>query len=250
MSDMNPDLSGKVILVTGASRGIGKAIADRLAAASFTVIGTATTEEGAAGIDARLNPAGGAGLVLDVSDQSSVDAALAQINTQFGAPLVLVNNAGITRDNILMRMKPEEWDSVVQTNLSSIYRLSKACLRGMTKARWGRIVTITSVVGSMGNAGQSNYAATKAGAEGFTRALAREVGSRAITVNAVAPGFIDTDMTRELPSDNRDALLGQIPLGRLGQPDEIAETVCFLVGDGAAYITGETIHVNGGMHMA
>lgn len=237
-------------MVTGASRGIGKAIADRLAAASFTVIGTATTEQGAAGIDARLNPVGGAGLVLDVSDQSSVDAALAQINTQFGAPLVLVNNAGITRDNILMRMKPEEWDSVVQTNLSSIYRLSKACLRGMTKARWGRIVTITSVVGSMGNAGQSNYAATKAGAEGFTRALAREVGSRAITVNAVAPGFIDTDMTRELPSDNRDALLGQIPLGRLGQPDEIAETVCFLVGDGAAYITGETIHVNGGMHMA
>ena len=246
---MNTESRG-IALVTGASRGIGKAIADRLAAASFTVIGTATTEEGAARIDARLNPAGGAGLVLDVSDQSSVDAALAQINTQFGAPLVLVNNAGITRDNILMRMKPEEWDSVVQTNLSSIYRLSKACLRGMTKARWGRIVTITSVVGSMGNAGQSNYAATKAGAEGFTRALAREVGSRAITVNAVAPGFIDTDMTRELPSDNRDALLGQIPLGRLGQPDEIAETVCFLVGDGAAYITGETIHVNGGMHMA
>ena len=246
---MNTESRG-IALVTGASRGIGKAIADRLAAASFTVIGTATTEEGAAGIDARLNPAGGAGLVLDVSDQSSVDAALAQINTQFGAPLVLVNNAGITRDNILMRMKPEEWDSVVQTNLSSIYRLSKACLRGMTKARWGRIVTITSVVGSMGNAGQSNYAATKAGAEGFTRALAREVGSRSITVNAVAPGFIDTDMTRELPSDNRDALLGQIPLGRLGQPDEIAETVCFLVGDGAAYITGETIHVNGGMHMA
>ena len=246
---MNTESRG-IALVTGASRGIGKAIADRLAAASFSVIGTATTEEGAAGIDARLNPAGGAGLVLDVSDQSSVDAALAQINTQFGAPLVLVNNAGITRDNILMRMKPEEWDSVVQTNLSSIYRLSKACLRGMTKARWGRIVTITSVVGSMGNAGQSNYAATKAGAEGFTRALAREVGSRAITVNAVAPGFIDTDMPRELPSDNRDALLGQIPLGRLGQPDEIAETVCFLVGDGAAYITGETIHVNGGMHMA
>ena len=246
---MNTESRG-IALVTGASRGIGKAIADRLAAASFSVIGTATTEEGAAGIDARLNPAGGAGLVLDVSDQSSVDAALAQINTQFGAPLVLVNNAGITRDNILMRMKPEEWDSVVQTNLSSIYRLSKACLRGMTKARWGRIVTITSVVGSMGNAGQSNYAATKAGAEGFTRALAREVGSRAITVNAVAPGFIDTDMTRDLPSDNRDALLGQIPLGRLGQPDEIAETVCFLVGDGAAYITGETIHVNGGMHMA
>lgn len=239
-----------IALVTGASRGIGKAIADRLAAVSFTVIGTATTEEGAAGIDARLNSVGGAGLVLDVSDQNSVDTALAQINTQFGAPLVLVNNAGITRDNILMRMKPEEWDSVVQTNLSSIYRLSKACLRGMTKARWGRIVTITSVVGSMGNAGQSNYAATKAGAEGFTRALAREVGSRAITVNAVAPGFIDTDMTRDLPSDNRDALLGQIPLGRLGQPDEIAETVCFLVGDGAAYITGETIHVNGGMHMA
>jgi len=246
---MNTESRG-IALVTGASRGIGKAIADRLAATSFTVIGTATTEEGAAGIDARLNPAGGAGLVLDVSDQNSVDAALTQINAQFGAPLVLVNNAGITRDNILMRMKPEEWDSVVQTNLSSIYRLSKACLRGMTKARWGRIVTITSVVGSMGNAGQSNYAATKAGAEGFTRALAREVGSRSITVNAVAPGFIDTDMTRELASDNRDALLGQIPLGRLGQPDEIAETVCFLAGDGAAYITGETIHVNGGMYMA
>ena len=245
---MNTESRG-IALVTGASRGIGKAIADRLAAASFSVIGTATTEEGAAGIDARLNPAGGAGLVLDVSDQSSVDAALAQINTQFGAPLVLVNNAGITRDNILMRMKPEEWDSVVQTNLSSIYRLSKACLRGMTKARWGRIVTITSVVGSMGNAGQANYAASKAGAEGMSRAMAKELGSRAVTVNCVAPGFIDTDMTKVLTDDQKSLMLGQIPLGRLGEPEEIAKVVAFLASDSGAYITGETIHVNGGMYM-
>jgi 3-oxoacyl-[acyl-carrier protein] reductase len=175
---------------------------------------------------------------------------MSTIKARFGAPLILVNNAGITRDNILMRMKAEEWDSVVDTNLSSVFRLSKACLRGMTKARWGRIVTITSVVGSMGNAGQANYAATKAGAEGFTRALAREVGSRSITVNAVAPGFIDTDMTRELSDENRNLMLGQIPLARLGSPVEIAETVKFLVGDAAAYITGETIHVNGGMYMA
>ena len=242
--------SQPIALVTGASRGIGRAIAERLADASLTVIGTATTEDGADRISAWLAPLGGAGMVLDVSRQEDVDAVLARINADFGAPLVLINNAGITRDNILMRMKSDEWDSVIETNLSSVYRLSKACLRGMTKARWGRIVTITSVVGSMGNAGQSNYAATKAGAEGFTRALAREVGSRSITVNAVAPGFIDTDMTRDLPSENRELLLGQIPLGRLGLPREIAETVNFLVGEGAAYITGETIHINGGMYMA
>ena len=242
--------SQPIALVTGASRGIGRAIAERLADASLTVIGTATTEDGADRISAWLAPLGGAGMVLDVSKQEDVDAVLARINADFGAPLVLINNAGITRDNILMRMKSDEWDSVIETNLSSVYRLSKACLRGMTKARWGRIVTITSVVGSMGNAGQSNYAATKAGAEGFTRALAREVGSRSITVNAVAPGFIDTDMTRDLPSENRELLLSQIPLGRLGLPREIAETVNFLVGEGAAYITGETIHINGGMYMA
>ena len=246
MSDSHPP----VALVTGASRGIGRAIADTLAQENMIVIGTATTEAGAAGIEERLSPLGGAGLVLDVASENSIDELMSTIKARFGAPLILVNNAGITRDNILMRMKAEEWDSVVDTNLSSVFRLSKACLRGMTKARWGRIVTITSVVGSMGNAGQANYAATKAGAEGFTRALAREVGSRSITVNSVAPGFIDTDMTRELSDENRNLMLGQIPLARLGSPVEIAETVKFLVGDAAAYITGETIHVNGGMYMA
>ena len=246
MSDSHPP----VALVTGASRGIGRAIADTLAQENMIVIGTATTEAGAAGIEERLSPLGGAGLVLDVASENSIDELMSTIKARFGAPLILVNNAGITRDNILMRMKAEEWDSVVDTNLSSVFRLSKACLRGMTKARWGRIVTITSVVGSMGNAGQANYAATKAGAEGFTRALAREVGSRSITVNAVAPCFIDTDMTRELSDENRNLMLGQIPLARLGSPVEIAETVKFLVGDAAAYITGETIHVNGGMYMA
>ena len=246
MSDSHPP----VALVTGASRGICRAIADSLAQENMIVIGTATTEAGAAGIEERLSPLGGAGLVLDVASENSIDELMSTIKARFGAPLILVNNAGITRDNILMRMKAEEWDSVVDTNLSSVFRLSKACLRGMTKARWGRIVTITSVVGSMGNAGQANYAATKAGAEGFTRALAREVGSRSITVNAVAPGFIDTDMTRELSDENRNLMLGQIPLARLGSPVEIAETVKFLVGDAAAYITGETIHVNGGMYMA
>ena len=246
MSDSHPP----VALVTGASRGIGRAIADTLAQENMIVIGTATTEAGAAGIEERLSPLGGAGLVLDVASENSIDELMSTIKARFGAPLILVNNAGITRDNILMRMKAEEWDSVVDTNLSSVFRLSKACLRGMTKARWGRIVTITSVVGSIGNAGQANYAATKAGAEGFTRALAREVGSRSITVNAVAPGFIDTDMTRELSDENRNLMLGQIPLARLGSPVEIAETVKFLVGDAAAYITGETIHVNGGMYMA
>jgi 3-oxoacyl-[acyl-carrier protein] reductase len=246
MSDSHPP----VALVTGASRGIGRAIADTLTQENMIVIGTATTEAGAAGIEERLSPLGGAGLVLDVASEKSIDELMSTIKARFGAPLILINNAGITRDNILMRMKAEEWDSVIDTNLSSVFRLSKACLRGMTKARWGRIVTITSVVGSMGNAGQANYAATKAGAEGFTRALAREVGSRSITVNAVAPGFIDTDMTRELSDENRNLMLGQIPLARLGSPVEIAETVKFLVGDAAAYITGETIHVNGGMYMA
>ena len=242
----------KVALVTGASRGIGKAIAQSLAAAGFTVVGTATSDAGAANISAYLNESGnpGCGMTLSVGDEENVVAVVKAITTQYGAPLVLVNNAGITRDNILMRMKADEWNDVIDTNLSALYRVSKACMRGMTKARWGRIVNITSVVGSMGNAGQSNYAATKAGAEGFSRALARELGSRAVTVNCVAPGFIDTDMTRELSDEQRELMLGQIPLGRLGAPDEIAALVSFLCSDAAAYITGETVHVNGGMHMA
>ena len=189
-------------------------------------------------------------MCLNVTDADSVSAVLAAINEQFGAPAVLVNNAGITKDNLLMRMKDDEWSDVIDTNLNSIFRLSKACVRGMSKARWGRIINISSVVGSMGNAGQSNYAATKAGVEGFSRALARELGSRNITVNSVAPGFIDTDMTKDLGDDHKANLLTQVSLGRLGNPDEIAAVVAFLVGDGAAYITGETIHVNGGMYMA
>ena len=245
-------LKGEIALVTGASRGIGRAIALALAAQGAAVAGTATTEAGAAGIEQALTGAGypGIGLVLNVSDQASVDAALSQIGERLGAPSILVNNAGITRDNLLMRMKDDEWDTVIDTNLSSIYRLSKACLRGMTKARKGRIINIASVVGATGNAGQTNYAAAKAGMMGFTKSLAREVGSRAITVNCVAPGFIDTDMTRELPEAQRTALLGSIPLGRLGQPEEIASAVVFLASKGGAYITGETLHVNGGMHMA
>jgi 3-oxoacyl-[acyl-carrier protein] reductase len=241
----------RVAVVTGASRGIGKAIAKALAADGFTVIGTATSSAGAEAISAYLAEAkfAGQGMALNVADQDSVSAVIKEITEQFGAPLVLVNNAGITRDNILMRMKEDEWQDVIDTNLSSLYRVSKACMRGMTKARWGRIVNITSVVGSMGNIGQSNYAATKAGAEGFSRALARELGSRAITVNCIAPGFIDTDMTRKLPDEQRDLLMAQIPLGRLGAPDEIAALVSFLCSDIAAYITGETIHINGGMYM-
>lgn len=247
MSDQN-----RVALVTGASRGIGKAIAQSLAGAQYTVVGTATSDGGAEAISDYLQSAGnaGCGMTLNVGDQDSVTTVIKAISEQFGAPLVLVNNAGITRDNILMRMKAEEWSDVIDTNLNALYRVSKACLRGMTKARWGRIVNITSVVGSMGNIGQSNYAATKAGAEGFSRALARELGSRSVTVNCVAPGFIDTDMTRELPDEQRDMLLGQIPLGRLGAPEEIAALVSFLCSDAAAYITGETVHVNGGMYMA
>lgn len=239
----------RVALVTGASRGIGKAIAEHLVKSGLCVVGTATTESGANAIDAWLAPTGGAGMALNVTDADSVAAVLKSIGDRFGAPTVLVNNAGITRDNILMRMKDDEWGDVIDTNLNSLFRLSKACLRGMTKARWGRIVNISSVVGSMGNAGQSNYAATKAGAEGFTRALAKELGSRAITVNSIAPGFIDTDMTRELSEDNKALMLQQIPLGRLGQAEEIAALVAFLVGEQAGYITGETIHVNGGMYM-
>jgi len=241
----------KVALVTGASRGIGQAIAKSLAADGFTVVGTATSDIGAEAISTYLaeenNP--GRGIKLNVADPDSVTLAIKAIAEQFEAPLVLVNNAGITRDNILMRMKEEEWQAVMDTNLSGLYRVSKACVRGMTKARWGRIVNITSVVGSMGNIGQSNYAATKAGAEGFSRALARELGSRSITVNCVAPGFIDTDMTRDLPENQRDLLLQQIPLGRLGSGAEVAALVSFLCSDMAGYITGETLHINGGMHM-
>jgi len=242
----------KIALVTGASRGIGKAIAAHLAGDGLTVIGTATTEAGAESISAYLSELDndGRGMALDVSDADSVDQVLRTIGEQYSAPLVLVNNAGITRDNILMRMKEDEWQDVINTNLSALYRVSKACLRGMTKARWGRIVNITSVVGSMGNIGQSNYAATKAGAEGFSRALAREIGSRSVTVNCVAPGFIDTDMTRDLPDEQRALLQQQIPLGRLGAPEEIAALVSFLCSDAAGYITGETVHINGGMHMA
>ena len=241
----------KVAFVTGASRGIGKAIAKSLAGDGYTVVGTATSDGGADEISSYLaeEKNSGRGMRLNVADQESVTTVVKAITEQFGSPLVLVNNAGITRDNILMRMKDEEWQDVIETNLSALYRVSKACLRGMTKARWGRIVNITSVVGSMGNIGQSNYAATKAGAEGFSRALARELGSRSVTVNCVAPGFIDTDMTRKLPEDQRDLLLYQIPLRRLGTPAEIAALVSFLCSDKGGYITGETVHINGGMYM-
>ncbi|MDR5891710.1 MULTISPECIES: 3-oxoacyl-ACP reductase FabG [Halomonas] len=241
----------RVALITGASRGIGRAIAHELGRQGRIVIGTATSDAGAEKIDADLKAQGiqGGGRRLDVNDQASVDALVKAIGEEFGAPTILVNNAGITRDNLLMRMKEEEWDDVVDTNLKSVYRVSKACLRGMTRARFGRIVNISSVVATMGNLGQTNYAAAKAGMEGFTRALAREVASRAITVNAVAPGFIATDMTEALPEEQHKMLLGQIPLSRLGQPEEIAAAVGFLTGETASYITGETLHVNGGMNM-
>ncbi|HEX8588714.1 3-oxoacyl-ACP reductase FabG [Pseudomonas sp.] len=242
---------GKVALVTGASRGIGRAIALELGRNGATVVGTATSESGADKITAYFKENGieGFGLALDVGSDESVAAALAQITERVGAPLILVNNAGITRDNLMMRMKDDEWHDVINTNLSSLFRLSKGVLRGMTKARWGRIISIGSVVGAMGNAGQVNYAAAKAGLEGFSRALAREVGSRAVTVNSVTPGFIDTDMTRELPEAQRDSLTAQIPLGRLGQAEEIAHVVAFLASEGAGYVTGATIPVNGGMYM-
>ncbi|HAD08638.1 MAG TPA: 3-oxoacyl-ACP reductase [Porticoccaceae bacterium] len=244
-------LEGKVALITGASRGIGAAIADMLGDAGAIVVGTATTDEGAARIGQRFADKGlnGEGLKLDVADADDIDRVVKHISQIHGAPLILVNNAGITRDNILMRMKDDEWDAVLNTNLTGIFRLSKACARGMTKARWGRIINISSVVGSMGNAGQSNYAAAKAGVAGFGRSLAKELGSRNITVNTVAPGFIDTDMTRELNDSLREGMLGSIPLARFGEPAEIASVVVFLAGDGGAYITGETIEVNGGMYM-
>jgi len=245
-------LKGEVALVTGASRGIGHAIALALAAQGATVVGTATGATGVATIDAALKAAGlaGRGLTLDVGDGAACDAAIADIEAREGPVNILVNNAGITRDTLLLRMKPEDWDAVIATNLGSVFRLSKAVLRGMMKARKGRIINIASVVGLIGNPGQANYCASKAGIGGFTRSLAREVASRGITVNVVAPGFIDTDMTKGLPEAQREALAKQIPLGRLGSSQDIAEAVCFLAGPGAAWITGETLNVNGGMHMA
>ena len=239
----------KTALVTGASRGIGAAISVSLSQNGFTVVGTATTDSGAAKITERLSAAHGIGRVLDVTDPESIDQLMTGIRQDYGEPVVLVNNAGINQDNILLRMKEEEWDQVIDTNLNSLYRLSKACVRGMTRARWGRIINITSVVGSMGNAGQSNYAATKAGAEGMARSLARELGSRSITVNCIAPGFIDTDMTRGLTEEQKSVLQSQIPLGRLGAPEDVALVASFLASDSAQYITGETIHVNGGLYM-
>jgi len=242
----------RLVLVTGASRGIGRGIAEAFGAAGAIVAGTATTEAGASAISAALAAAGhrGQGYALDVNDAGQVESVLSGIQQQYGEIAILVNNAGITRDNLLMRMKDEEWDAIMQTNLKSVYRLSKAVIRAMMKARSGRIINVTSVIGSMGNAGQTNYAAAKAGVEGFSRALAREVGSRGITVNCVAPGFIDTDMTRALPEAQRTALVGQIPLSRLGVVEDVAGAVLFLASDSASYITGCTLHVNGGMHMA
>jgi 3-oxoacyl-[acyl-carrier protein] reductase len=242
-------LEGKVALVTGASRGIGKAIATQLASQGATVIGTATSESGAAAITDYLSAQGGKGLALNVTDKTSVEASLKAITSDFGGIDILVNNAGITRDNLLMRMKDDEWQDIIDTNLTAIFTLSKAVLRGMMKKRFGRIVNIGSVVGCAGNAGQANYAAAKAGVIGFSKSMAREVASRGITVNVVAPGFIDTDMTKALSDDQREAIFKDIPANRLGEPDEIAATVAFLVSKGAAYITGETIHVNGGMYM-
>ena len=243
-------LKGEIALVTGASRGIGAAIADELAAQGATVIGTATSEAGAKAIGDRLAGQGGHGRVLDVADPASVDALIDGIASDIGPVSILVNNAGITRDNLLMRMKDEDWQSIIDTNLTSVYRTSKAVMRSMMKARKGRIVNIASVIGVTGNAGQANYAAAKAGIIAFSKSMAREIGSRGVTVNVVAPGFIDTDMTRALPEDARDAMLGQIALGRFGEPADIGRAVAFLVGPSAAYITGETLHVNGGMYMA
>ena len=246
---MDKVLQGEVALVTGASRGIGAAIADELAALGATVIGTATSDPGAAAIGERLAATGGQGRKLDVTDAAAIDALVDAIAKESGAITILVNNAGITRDNLLLRMKDEEWADILDTNLSSVYRTSKAVVRGMMKARKGRIVNIASVVGVTGNAGQSNYAAAKAGIIAFSKSLAKEIGSRGVTVNVVAPGFIDTDMTRALPESAREGLVGQIALGRLGEPADIARAVAFLAGPSAAYITGETLHVNGGMYM-
>ncbi len=242
---------GKVALVTGASRGIGRAIALALGYEGATVIGTATTLEGAEKISQALKEATieGGGIVLNVTSKDSIDAAVTLIKQRYKMPSILINNAAVTQDNLFLRMKDEEWDTVIETNLNSIYRMTKICLRDMLKARWGRIITISSVVGSTGNPGQVNYAAAKAGLIGFTKALAQEVGSRDITVNAVSPGFIDTDMTRDLPEDHRNALLQRIPMQRLGQAEEVAAVVAFLASNGASYMTGQTLHVNGGMYM-
>ena len=241
-------LEGEVALVTGASRGIGAAIAAALAAAGATVVGTATSQAGADTISTALGSAG-RGIVLNVADDASAQAALKDVRGAEGNPTILVNNAGITRDNLLMRMKQDEWDDVIATNLTGLYRMSKACLRGMMKAKKGRIINIASVIAVMGNAGQANYAATKAGMIGFSKSLAREIGSRGITVNVVAPGFIDTDMTKVLSDEQRAGMLEQVPLGRLGATSDIANAVLFLASEGGAYITGETLHVNGGMVM-
>jgi 3-oxoacyl-[acyl-carrier protein] reductase len=246
---MNQDLSGEIALVTGASRGIGAAIADTLAARGAKVVGTATSEAGAQAIGERMTAHGGVGRVLDVTDAAAVEALIDAIGKEFGAVSVLVNNAGITRDQLLMRMKDEDWDAVIDANLSSVFRTSKAVMRGMMKARKGRIISIASVVGLTGNAGQTNYTAAKAGIIGFSKSLAREIGGRGITVNVIAPGFIETDMTRALPEAQKEAMLAQIALARLGSPADIAEAVAFLASPAAAYITGETLHVNGGMYM-
>ncbi len=244
-------MENEVALVSGASRGIGQAIALELGRKGATVIGTATSEKGAENISNYLKENGinGQGMMLNVTEQASIDQLMAAMKDNYAMPSILINNAGITRDNLMMRMKDEEWDSIIQTNLTSVFKLSKACLRAMMKARKGRIISIASVVGLTGNAGQTNYSAAKAGILGFTKSLAREVGSRGITVNAVAPGFIDTDMTRALADDTKNALLTQIPLNRLGQAEEIASAVAFLASEDAGYITGETINVNGGMYM-
>ena len=242
------NLSGKIALVTGASRGIGKAIAEKLVACGATVIGTATTENGAEAISQYLGQ-NGKGLALNVTDEASIESVISTIKAEFGDIDILVNNAGITRDNLLMRMKDDEWQDILDTNLTSVFRLSKALMRTMMKKRYGRIITIGSVVGTMGNAGQANYAAAKAGLIGFSKSLAREVASRGITVNVVAPGFIETDMTAALTDEQKALTLAQVPVGRLGQPTEIANAVAFLASDEASYITGETLHVNGGMYM-
>ncbi|QWF15361.1 3-oxoacyl-ACP reductase FabG [Lysobacter capsici] len=242
-------LSGEIALVTGASRGIGAAIADELAAQGATVVGTATSEAGAKAIGERLAAHGGHGRVVDVADAASIEALIDGVGKDIGAISILVNNAGITRDNLLMRMKDEDWQAILDTNLSSVYRTSKAVMRAMMKARKGRIINIASVVGVTGNAGQANYAAAKAGVIAFSKSMAREIGSRGVTVNVVAPGFIDTDMTRDLPEDAKKAMFEQIALGRFGEPADIARAVAFLASPGAAYITGETLHVNGGMYM-
>jgi len=247
-----PDmLAGKVAIVTGASRGIGQAIADKLAKAGATVIGTATSDSGAEAISARYEDGmKGEGMKLDVTDAKEIEAFIKTVTDKYGVPEILVNNAGITQDTLMMRMKDTQWDAVLDTNLNSVFRMTKSLLKGMMKSRWGRVVSISSVVGSMGNAGQANYAASKAGMDGFTRALAAEVGSRGITVNSVAPGFIKSDMTEGLPEDWKAKLLERVPMGRLGSPEEVADTVLFLVSPEASYVTGTTMHVNGGMYMA